>query len=87
VLYAAGAAAAEKKLHVLLVAVCHVHAQIVTKKECGKVVIAYKIADLGERGSANGSPQSLPSQPQKQSQDERNEPAATMRPLPLHCTR
>lgn len=45
----------------------------------------YRIAPLGARGSANGVAQSLPSQPQKQSQTARNVPAATTRPLPLHC--
>jgi hypothetical protein len=44
----------------------------------------HMIAPLGARGAANGSAQSLPSQPKKQSQLERNVPAATMRPLPLH---
>ena len=44
----------------------------------------HMIAPLGARGAANGSAQSLPSQPKKQSQLERKVPAATMRPLPLH---
>jgi hypothetical protein len=44
------------------------------------------MAPIGARGAANGSAQSLPSQPKKQSQWERNVPAATTRPLPLHCS-